>query len=101
LNVYPREVESVLDTLSGIAQSAVFGAPHPDFGEAVAAVVELETGAGFDEAAAIAAAKTRLAAYKVPKRILAVNEIPRNRMGKVLKAELRANYRSLFVPVKT
>ena len=58
-------------------------------------------GAGFDEAATLAAAKTRLTTYKVPKRILTVNEIPRNRMSKVLKAELRANYRNLFVPLKT
>jgi malonyl-CoA/methylmalonyl-CoA synthetase len=99
LNVYPREVESVLDTLAGIAQSAVFAVPHPDFGEAVAAVVALKPGASFDEATAIAAAKTSLAAYKVPKRILVVDEIPRNHMSKVLKAELRAQYRNLFVPL--
>jgi malonyl-CoA/methylmalonyl-CoA synthetase len=100
LNVYPREVEAVLDTLPGIAQSAVFAAPHPDFGEAVAAVVELTPGASFDEATTIEAAKTSLAAYKVPKRILVVNEIPRNYMSKVRKAELRAHYRDLFLPLK-
>jgi malonyl-CoA/methylmalonyl-CoA synthetase len=96
LNVYPKEVETVLDSFSGVANSAVFGVPHPDFGEAVAAVVELEPGALFEEAGLIAAARTRLAAYKVPKRVLVVPEIPRNRMGKVLKAALRADYAHLF-----
>lgn len=96
LNVYPREVEGVLDTLPGVAQSAVFGVPHPDFGEAVAAVVELRPGAAFDEAALLAAARTRLASYKVPKRVMVTPEIPRNRMSKVLKASLRAQHRHLF-----
>jgi malonyl-CoA/methylmalonyl-CoA synthetase len=77
----------------------VFAAPHPDFGEAVAAVVELTPGAGFDGATTIEAAKTSLAAYKVPKRILVVNEIPCNYMSKVRKAELRAHYRDLFLPL--
>ncbi len=98
LNVYPREVEAVLDSFAGIAQSAVFGLPHPDFGEAVAAVVELEPGAALDETALIGEAKRVLAAYKVPKRILALAAIPRNHMGKVLKAELRTHYQTLFTP---
>jgi malonyl-CoA/methylmalonyl-CoA synthetase len=100
LNVYPREVEIVLDGLPGIAQSAVFGVPHPDFGEAVVAAVELAPGACFDEAPAIAAARSSLAAYKTPKRIIPVLQIPRNGMGKVLKAELRARFGTLFVPPK-
>jgi malonyl-CoA/methylmalonyl-CoA synthetase len=98
LNVYPREVETVLESIDGVASCAVFGVPHPDFGEAVAAVVELEPGAVFDEAALIAAARTRLAAYKVPKRVLVVGAIPRNRMGKVLKATLRTEHGHLFRP---
>ena len=98
INVYPREVETVLDSFSGVANSAVFGVPHPDFGEAVAAVVELEPGAVFEETALIAATRTRLAAYKVPKRVLVVLEIPRNRIGKVLKAALRTEYTNLFNP---
>jgi malonyl-CoA/methylmalonyl-CoA synthetase len=81
----------------GSASSAVFGAPHSDFGEAVVAVVELEPGVALDEAALLATLKTSLAAFKVPKRIVAVTAIPRNAMGKVLKAELRANHRNLFV----
>lgn len=96
LNVYPREVEAVLDALPGVAQSAVFGVPHPDFGEAVAAVIELQAEAVFDEGALLAAARTCLASYKVPKRLLLTREIPRNRMSKVLKAALRAEHRHLF-----
>lgn len=96
LNVYPREVESVLDSLPGVADSAVFGVPHSDFGEAVTAVVELAVNTGFDETAAIKAVRAKLAAYKTPKRILAVKAIPRNKMGKVLKNELRREFASLF-----
>lgn len=96
LNVYPKEVETVLDTLPDIAESAVFGVPHPDFGEAVVAVVELAPNANFDEAAAIKAIRARLAAYKTPKRILPLPSIPRNKMGKVLKNDLRREFNTLF-----
>ena len=96
LNVYPKEVETVLDTLAGIETSAVFGVPHPDFGEAVVAAVELKVGHVLDEAAAVAGARAQLAAYKTPKRILAVAEIPRNRMGKVDKKVLREEWKGLF-----
>jgi malonyl-CoA/methylmalonyl-CoA synthetase len=96
LNVYPKEVETVLDSLPGIAESAVFGVPHPDFGEAVMAAVKLGTNAAFDELAAIKALRAKLAAYKTPKRILAVTAIPRNKMGKVLKNELRREFGSFF-----
>jgi malonyl-CoA/methylmalonyl-CoA synthetase len=96
LNVYPKEVETVLDALPGIAESAVFGVPHPDFGEAVVAAVVLAADADFDERALVALSRGRLAAYKSPKRLIPVAEIPKNRMGKVLKSDLRATYRSLF-----
>jgi malonyl-CoA/methylmalonyl-CoA synthetase len=96
MNVYPREVEGVLDSLRDIAESAVFGVPHPDFGEAVVAAVERLGGEDFDEAAIIAMLRSRLAPYKVPKRILVVEEIPRNPLGKVLKSDLRASYCNLF-----
>jgi len=96
LNVYPKEVEDVLDRSGGVAGSAVFGVPHPDFGEAVAAVVESPTPASFDESACIGYLKTELASYKVPKRIIAVESIPRNELGKVAKAALRERYRDLF-----
>jgi malonyl-CoA/methylmalonyl-CoA synthetase len=93
-NVYPKEVELVLDDLPGVVESAVIGLPHPDFGEGVAAVV---IGEG-DEATLIAAARARLAAYKAPKRILFVAELPRNAMGKVQKNRLRERYADLFAP---
>jgi malonyl-CoA/methylmalonyl-CoA synthetase len=97
LNVYPREVEDVLDGLVGDSKSAVFGVPHPDFGEAVVAVLEVGPGAQFDELGILQAARRRLAPYKVPKRILPVTAIPRNRMGKVLKNELRDAHHELFI----
>jgi malonyl-CoA/methylmalonyl-CoA synthetase len=91
-NVYPKEVELVLDELRGVTESAVIGVPHPDFGEGVVAVV---MGAG-DEAAMIAEARRRLAAYKAPKRVVFVDELPRNAMGKVQKNLLRQRYEHLF-----
>jgi malonyl-CoA/methylmalonyl-CoA synthetase len=96
LNVYPGEVEEVLDSLTGSSKSAVFGVPHPDFGEAVVAVVELGPEAEFDEQSLLRAVRQRIASYKVPKRILPVAVIPRNRMGKVLKNELRKVHHELF-----
>jgi len=91
-NVYPKEIELELDVLPGVVESAVVGVPHPDFGEAVVAVVVLAPGATLDEAATIAGLRTRLANYKVPKRVQVVEDLPRNAMGKVQKAELRRRY---------
>jgi malonyl-CoA/methylmalonyl-CoA synthetase len=91
-NVYPKEVELVLDEQLGVVESAVIGAPHPDFGEGVVAVV---LGQG-DEAALIAEARRQLAAYKAPKRVVFVDELPRNAMGKVQKNLLRERYAGLF-----
>jgi len=91
-NVYPREIEMLLDELPGVRESAVFGVPHADFGEAVMAAIVPQPGAGLTEAAVIAHAKERLANFKVPKRVIFLAELPRNTMGKVLKAELRAAY---------
>src|SRR5204863_307020 len=95
-NVYPREVESELEALPGVAESAVFGAPHPDFGEGVTAVIVPEPGAVLSEAQLIESLSRRLARYKVPKRVLLVAELPRNAMGKVQKDALRATYASLY-----
>jgi len=95
-NVYPREVESELDALPGVAESAVFGAPHPDFGEGVTAVVVPEAGAVLSEAQVIESLGARLARYKIPKRVLLVAELPRNAMGKVQKDALRATYACLY-----
>jgi len=91
-NVYPKEIELELDLLPGVAESAVVGVPHPDFGEAVVAVVVLAPGASLDEAATIAGLRERLANYKVPKRVHVIDDLPRNAMGKVQKAELRRRY---------
>ncbi|WP_337188768.1 AMP-binding protein [Phenylobacterium sp.] len=91
-NVYPKEVELVLDELPGVVESAVIGVPHPDFGEGVVAVL-MGTG---DEAAIIAEARRRLAAYKTPKRVVFVDELPRNTMGKVQKNRLRETHARLF-----
>jgi malonyl-CoA/methylmalonyl-CoA synthetase len=91
-NVYPKEVELVLDEMAGVIESAVIGLPHPDFGEGVVAVVQ---GVG-DEAAMTAQARLSLAAYKAPKRIVFVDELPRNAMGKVQKNLLREHYAGLF-----
>lgn len=96
LNVYPREVEEVLARCPGVAGAAVFGAPHPDFGEAVVAVVETAPSGEFDESACIRYLKTEIASYKAPKRIVPVRAIPRNELGKVAKAELRERFRGLF-----
>lgn len=91
-NVYPKEIELVFDELTGVSESAVIGVPHPDFGEAVVAVV---IGQG-DEADLIAQARTKLAAFKAPKRVFFVDELPRNAMGKVQKNLLREQYKALF-----
>ncbi|HEY9219376.1 MAG TPA: AMP-binding protein [Phenylobacterium sp.] len=91
-NVYPKEIELVLDELPGIAESAVIGCPHPDFGEGVVAVV---IGEG-DEAAVIAAARQKLAGFKAPKRVFFVADLPRNAMGKVQKNLLRERYAEAF-----
>src|SRR5262245_40411107 len=97
-NVYPAEVETELDALSGVAESAVIGVPHPDFGEGVTAVIVARAGAAVDENTLRAALEQRLAKYKLPKRIVFVSEMPRNAMGKVQKAQLRERYRDLYNP---
>ncbi|WP_207480298.1 malonate--CoA ligase [Arenibaculum pallidiluteum] len=96
-NVYPKEVETVIDALDGVVESAVVGVPHPDFGEAVVAVVLRRPGRGdVTEAGVIAACKEQLANYKVPKRVFFTEELPRNTMGKVQKNLLREEHRDLF-----
>lgn len=95
-NVYPREVEAELDAIAGVVESAVFGLPHPDFGEGVTAAVV--TRAPLSSDAIIARLKERLAGYKCPKRVLFVSELPRNMMGKVQKARLREQYSNLYQP---
>ena len=95
-NVYPIEVESELDQLAGIAEAAVIGLPHPDFGEGVTAVAVLEPGATTSEAELLEAMRDRLARYKQPKRILFVEEFPRNALGKIQKNVLRERFQALY-----
>ena len=95
-NVYPKEVESAIDELEGVDESAVIGVPHPDFGEAVVAVVTAEPGAAVTEEAVIASLKDQLARYKQPKRVFVVAALPRNTMGKVQKNLLRDQHAGLF-----
>lgn len=94
LNIYPREVETEIDAVPGIAESAVIGVPHPDFGEAIVAVVVAP--ASFDTAAIAARLSDRLARFKHPKAYRIVATLPRNAMGKVQKAELRQAYADIF-----
>jgi malonyl-CoA/methylmalonyl-CoA synthetase len=96
LNVYPKEIEEAIDALPGVDESAVFAIPHPDFGEAVAAAVTLKPGASLREADIIATLRQQLAAFKTPKRVYIVDELPRNAMSKVQKAVLRERYRDEF-----
>jgi malonyl-CoA/methylmalonyl-CoA synthetase len=95
-NVYPAEVEGVVNDLPGVAESAVVGVPHPDFGEAVVAVVVGKPGAALDGAAIGSALKSKIAGFKVPKRVFVVDQLPRNSMGKVQKNLLREQHQGLF-----
>jgi len=95
-NVYPKEVEGEIDALPGVVESAVIGVAHPDFGEGVTAVVAKKADVALTEAGVIGVLKDRLAAYKLPKRVLFVEDLPRNAMGKVQKALLRETYKDLY-----
>ncbi len=95
-NVYPAEVEGYLNEMPGVAESAVIGVPHADFGEAVVAVVVPRPGVTLDEPGLIAALKGRIAGYKVPKQLFVTHELPRNIMGKVQKNLLRERHRETF-----
>ena len=94
-NVYPKEVESLIDDLPGVLESAVIGVPHPDFGEAVVAVV-VPTGEGTSAEAVKAALSGQLAKFKQPKEVILLDALPRNTMGKVQKKALREDYAGLF-----
>jgi malonyl-CoA/methylmalonyl-CoA synthetase len=97
-NVYPAEIEDHVNGLPGVAESAVIGVPHPDFGEAVVAVVARKAGAQVDAAQLIAELKKKIANFKVPKRVFVTDELPRNAMGKVQKNLLREQHGALFRP---
>ena len=96
LNVYPIEVEEKIDALPGVVECAVVGLPHQDFGEAVTAVVATGGGPAPAESEVLEALEGELAAFKRPKRVIFVDELPRNTMGKVQKAALRAQYAALY-----
>lgn len=93
-NVYPKEIEAIVDGLPAVDESAVVGMPHPDFGEAGMAVITLLTGEEFDESAAKQILKKELANYKVPKFFVIADELPRNAMGKVQKNVLRERFQA-------
>jgi malonyl-CoA/methylmalonyl-CoA synthetase len=96
LNVYPKEVEAEIDALSGVVESAVIGLAHADFGEAVTAVIATGGKGGLTEEAVLEALSERLARFKQPKRVLFVDDLPRNAMGKVQKALLRETHADLY-----
>lgn len=95
-NVYPKEIESEIDAMPGVIESAVIGVPHADFGEGVTAVLVRQPGASIDEAAVLKGLDGRLAKFKMPKRVFVVDELPRNTMGKVQKNILRETYKDIY-----
>jgi malonyl-CoA/methylmalonyl-CoA synthetase len=99
-NVYPKEIESEIDAIPGVIESAVIGVPHPDFGEGVTAAVVRDKGAKLDEKQILAAIEDRLAKFKLPKRVILVDDLPRNTMGKVQKNILRSTYGDLYTSKK-
>jgi malonyl-CoA/methylmalonyl-CoA synthetase len=95
-NVYPAEVEGYINEIPGVAESALVGVPHPDFGEVGVAVVIPKRGAQLDGEQIVARLKSELANFKIPKRCFVVDELPRNTMGKVQKNLLREQHKELF-----
>lgn len=91
-NVYPKEIEMLIDELPGVAESAAFGVPHADLGEALTVAIVTKAGASLSEQQVITHVKSKLANFKVPKRVVFVSDLPRNAMGKVLKSSLRSTY---------
>ena len=95
-NVYPAEIEACINDMPGVAESALMGVPHPDFGEVGVAVVVAKAGCSIDAAQIVATLKAQLANIKIPKHCFVVEELPRNAMGKVQKNVLREQYKNLF-----
>jgi malonyl-CoA/methylmalonyl-CoA synthetase len=95
-NVYPKEIEMMIDDIEGVVESAVIGLPHPDFGEGVCAVIVKQAGHDLSKAAVMDAIQGSLAKYKQPKSVFFVDELPRNTMGKVQKKALRETYGETF-----
>jgi len=99
-NVYPKEIEGYIDDMANVVESAVIGVPHPDFGEAVVAVVVGKHGTALASTALVDTLKDRIANYKVPKRVFVIEQLPRNTMGKVQKNVLRERYKETFSPAR-
>jgi malonyl-CoA/methylmalonyl-CoA synthetase len=95
-NVYPAEIEGYINDMDGVAESALVGVPHPDFGEVGVALVIAKPGVTLDAGEIVAGLKSRLANFKIPKQCFVVNELPRNTMGKVQKNLLREQHKNLF-----
>src|SRR6266849_4353620 len=98
-NVYPKEIETEIDALPGVVESAVIGVPHPDFGEGVTAVVVKDKAANLSEQTILAALEGRLAKFKLPKRVIFIEDFPRNAMGKLQKNILRDRYAEIYAAV--
>lgn len=97
-NIYPKEIELVLDEQDGVLESAVIGVPHPDFGETVVGLIVAEPGAQPDLDAITKSIGATLARFKHPQKLVVLPELPRNTMGKVQKKSLREEYKDLFAP---
>ncbi|MCZ8258221.1 MAG: AMP-binding protein, partial [Polaromonas sp.] len=95
-NVYPAEIEGYINDMPGVAESALVGVPHPDFGEVGVAVVIAKPGVSLQGGQIVGELKSKLANFKIPKQCFVVNELPRNTMGKVQKNLLREQYKALF-----
>ena len=95
-NIYPKEIELLIDCIDGVFESAVIGVPHPDLGEAVVALIVTESGISLNLDLIMASLQKRIASFKHPKQIIFVGEIPRNSMGKVQKNVLRGSYKEIF-----
>jgi malonyl-CoA/methylmalonyl-CoA synthetase len=96
LNVYPKELEELIDLLPGVRESAVIGVPHDDFGEALVAVLVVDGTEEIDRAAIAGHLSSRVAKFKLPKQVEVVSGLPRNAMGKVEKRKLRDRFQDLF-----
>ena len=95
LNIYPKEIEEIINDIDGIEETAIVGVPHSDFGEAVIAIIK-KTKNNVDENFIFDYLQNKLAKFKKPKKIIFVHELPRNTMGKVQKANLREKYKTIF-----
>ena len=95
-NIYPKEIELLLDRIDGVFESAVIGVPHPDLGEAVVAVIVTESGISLNQDSIMDALQNRIARFKQPKKVYFIDELPRNSMGKVQKNVLRESYAEIF-----